>query len=145
LVAIFKNHFNRSSSIKKLIFPFLQECSLLFKSELWQPRNILWKNKRDQMGLTKDSFRNYRKDHASNDAHNIRPSNSRTVRHNNTSPYFSSCIEDFRNFKLQSDLLFILFSSSNFLHSGSFYSHLNNSEFFTSSNMYNNACLFYVT
>lgn len=34
-------------------------------------------------------------------------------------------LNNFRNYKNHNDLLFIIFSSSNFLHDGSFFTHLN--------------------
>lgn len=81
------------------------------------------------MGLTKNDFKKY--SHVHRQTRNSRADVSSTnthIRnhrdHNYINPY---C--DFRNFKLHKDFLYILFSSSNFLHSGSFYTHLEPNDF----------------
>ncbi|PKY41145.1 hypothetical protein RhiirA4_454666 [Rhizophagus irregularis] len=79
---------------------------------------------RSDMGLSKRSFKNYHKDfpRSNNNQAGIIDSTIHTRR--NYENIYVNPYNDFRNFKLHKDFLYILFSSSNFLHSGPFYKHL---------------------
>ncbi|PKC66601.1 hypothetical protein RhiirA1_459506 [Rhizophagus irregularis] len=87
-------------------------------------RSNIWKDWKSANGLTKNDFKNYAKNfhrnnqQTSSDEFMLR----REVRHRTTREYVNSHF-DFRNYKNHTDLLFILFSLSNFLHSGPFYNH----------------------
>lgn len=61
LVGIFRSHFNTMKTIRTLLFPFMQLCSTSFKSNIWKLRNEKWKALRDELNLTKKSFKDYRK------------------------------------------------------------------------------------
>ncbi|CAB4435335.1 unnamed protein product [Rhizophagus irregularis] len=125
LVGIFRSHINTMKQIVNLILPYMQECSILIKLNIWKTRNQKWKLLRDAWGITKKSFTKYREIFSRNQrtaATFNRPitiDNNRDLERGYINPF-----NDFRNFKLDKDFLFILFSSSNFLHSGSFFSHL---------------------
>lgn len=105
-------------------FPFLHDCSNAIKSNIWKVRSNIWKDWKSANGLTKNDFKNYAK--------NFRRNNQQTssdefmprreVRRRTTREYVNPHF-DFRNYKNHTDLLFILFSSLNFLHSGPFYNH----------------------
>lgn len=82
----------------------------------------------------------------------IKKSGTAVIDNNNTyrtkrvhNHIYTNSFNDFRNFKLQKDFLFILFSSSNFLHSGPFFNHLecNDRVYFSSSCNSNNISSFY--
>ncbi|GET64968.1 ribonuclease H-like domain-containing protein [Rhizophagus irregularis DAOM 181602=DAOM 197198] len=94
------------------------------KSNIWKVRSNIWKDWKSANGLTKNDFKNYTKNfhrnnqQTSSDEFMLR----REVRHRTTREYVNSHF-DFRNYKNHTDLLFILFSLSNFLHSGPFYNH----------------------
>ncbi|PKY57390.1 hypothetical protein RhiirA4_478427 [Rhizophagus irregularis] len=132
LVGIFRAHFNSIKTVKRFILPFLHTCSITFKTVIWKLRNEKWKALRDQLGLTKQSFKDYRKNLKTNRNNNneVVPSdfilNPRRYREFG---YINPFNNNFRNFKLEKDFLFILFTSSNFLHSGPFFSHLECTEF----------------
>ncbi|PKY50670.1 hypothetical protein RhiirA4_467264 [Rhizophagus irregularis] len=132
LVGIFRAHFNSIKTIIRFLLPFFYTCSITFKSVIWKSRNEKWKHLCDVLGLTKQSFKDYRKNLKSNRNHNndIRPSDfTLDPRRNREFGYISPFNNNFRNFKLEKDFLFILFTSSNFLHSGPFFSHLECNEF----------------
>ncbi|CAB5095998.1 unnamed protein product [Rhizophagus irregularis] len=108
----------------------MQLCSTSFKSNIWKLRNEKWKALRDELNITKKSFKDYRKNFI-NERRNIGTSsvpNSSNRQHDREYGYINP-FNDFRNFKLDKEFLFILFSSSNFLHSGSFFSHLECNDF----------------
>lgn len=125
LVGIFRSHFNTSKTILRLLLPFMHTCSISFKSVIWQARNSKWKNLRSELGLSKASFKTYYKDFK-----HLGASNNDDIRqedHSNRRARGSTYVNpfnDYRNFKLQKDFLFILFTSSNFLHSGPFFKHV---------------------
>ncbi|PKY62352.1 hypothetical protein RhiirA4_526615, partial [Rhizophagus irregularis] len=60
LLGIFRSHINTMKHIVKLILPYMQECSILIKMNIWTKRNRLWKTLRDAWGITKKSFTKYR-------------------------------------------------------------------------------------
>ncbi|PKC05193.1 hypothetical protein RhiirA5_378822 [Rhizophagus irregularis] len=127
LVGIFRSHFNTIKTITTLLLPFIHHCSMTFKSDLWKLRNEKWKLLRTELGLTKKSFLNYRKNITSDPLviHDITPLDSRrNPRKRKIFTYTNPFCNNFRNFKLEKDFLFILFTSSNFLHSGPFFNHL---------------------
>ncbi|CAB5181195.1 unnamed protein product [Rhizophagus irregularis] len=125
LLGIFRAHINTMKHIVKLIMHYMHQCSILIKINIWKARNQKWKALRDAWGITKKSFTKYRDIFSRNQrtaAALKRPvviDNNRDMERGYINPF-----NDFRNFKLDKDFLFILFSSSNFLHSGSFFSHL---------------------
>jgi hypothetical protein len=130
MVGIFRSHFNKIETINRFILPFLHEASTTFKNNIWKKRNAIWKTVRSDMGLTKASFKNYYKlNRKSNNnlSDSSSSSNLNTQRHVDIG--YINPFNDFRNFKLQKDFLYILFSSSNFLHSGSFFKHLECNDF----------------
>lgn len=91
--------------------------------------NEIWKEKRKDWSLDKKAFTNYRKNHGPN-TDNLGVSHTNGSHNNHDREYgYISPFNDFRNFKLEKEFLFILFSSSNFLHSGSFLSHLKSNDF----------------
>ncbi|PKY17509.1 hypothetical protein RhiirB3_430153 [Rhizophagus irregularis] len=146
MVGIFRSHFNKASIIIQHLLPFVQECSSLFKSNIWKIRNQKWKVIKSAMGLTKLSFKNYHKNFKDFNNPVTDANTSRRIRrvqdHIYTNPH-----NDFRNFKLDKDFLFILFSSSNFLHSGPFFKHLECNDrvtYLTSSNLDNSFPLYNV-
>ncbi|CAB5192257.1 unnamed protein product [Rhizophagus irregularis] len=121
IVGIFRSHFNTQKTILRFLLPFIHRCNIIFKFDIWKKRNEKWKLQRELMGITKASFKDYHK--------NLRDKVTTRTSHNNTRRrerefIYINPFNDFRNFKLQKDFLFILFSSSNFLHSGPFFKHL---------------------
>lgn len=76
------------------------------------------------VNLSKQDFKNYRTgrvpDSFPSSSDTDRPSRDRP---SNTFEYVNPH-HDFRNYKINVDYLYILFSSSNFLHSGPFFNHL---------------------
>ncbi|PKY59297.1 hypothetical protein RhiirA4_481908 [Rhizophagus irregularis] len=137
LLGIFRSHINIMKHIIKIIMPYMQQCSILIKVNIWKARNQKWKLMRDAWGITKRSFTKYQDIFPRNEraaaAFNrmLDIDNNREMERGYINPF-----NDFRNFKLDKDFLFILFSSSNFLHSGSFFSHLD--EVFSLNNVLNN-------
>ncbi|PKY44393.1 hypothetical protein RhiirA4_458686 [Rhizophagus irregularis] len=71
LVGIFRNHFNTSKNMHKHLLPFMHECSITFKNDIWKVRNKRWKNRRSELGLTKRDFINYRKNFPSSSNTNV--------------------------------------------------------------------------
>ncbi|PKY59553.1 hypothetical protein RhiirA4_515610 [Rhizophagus irregularis] len=137
LLGIFRSHINTMKLILKIIMPYMQECSILIKMNIWKARNRKWKLLRDAWGITKSSFTKYREIFSRHQRaaaalnRTLVVDNNREMERGYINPF-----NDFRNFKLDKDFLFILFSSSNFLHSGSFFSHLD--EVFSFNNVVNN-------
>ncbi|PKK71530.1 hypothetical protein RhiirC2_778276 [Rhizophagus irregularis] len=125
LVGIFCLHLKSMKNIIKILFPFIQICSLKFKIEIWKYRNQLWKTTRDAWDINKKSFIKYRETFTSDQRVAVAISRTQNINNNrDLKRGYINPFNDFRNFKLDRDLLFILFSSSNFLHSGAFFSHL---------------------
>ncbi|PKY54819.1 hypothetical protein RhiirA4_473838 [Rhizophagus irregularis] len=60
LLGIFRSHINTMKHIVKVILPYMQECSILIKINIWKKRNQKWKMLRDAWGITKKSFTKYR-------------------------------------------------------------------------------------
>ncbi|PKY59654.1 hypothetical protein RhiirA4_482587 [Rhizophagus irregularis] len=98
----------------------------MFKALIWKKRNEKWKIQRELLGITKKSFTDYHKNFRNNTS--TRSANN-NIRNRNRDFIYINPFNDFRNFKLQKDFLFILFSSSNFLHSGPFFKHLEANDF----------------
>jgi hypothetical protein len=125
LYGIFSIHIIKQKQITALLLPFLHQCSSAFKSNIWKLRSDKWKEWKHLNGLTKHSFKTYSQTFRTCDRTTLVRDEPRARRtrlhrpHIYTNPHW-----DFRNYKNHRDLLFILFSSSNFLHSGPFYSHL---------------------
>ncbi|PKY17728.1 hypothetical protein RhiirB3_430406 [Rhizophagus irregularis] len=141
IVGIFRSHFHSLKSIMKLLLPFIHECSILFKMNIWKKRNEKWKIHRELLGLTKKSFKEYYQTYRHNPS--AQPS-SRNRQRNNREFNYSNPFNSFRNFKLSKDFLYILFSSSNFLHSGPFFTHLKaNDDITYNSPSSIDVCLFY--
>ncbi|PKY33184.1 hypothetical protein RhiirB3_451909 [Rhizophagus irregularis] len=141
IIGIFRSHFNSLKSIIKLLLPFIHECSILFKMNIWKKRNDKWKIQRDLLGLTKKSFKDYHQTYRHNPS--AQPS-SRNRQRNIRDFNYINPFNSFHNFKLSKDFLYILFSSSNFLHSGPFFTHLEaNDEITYNSPLSIDACLFY--
>ncbi|PKY59604.1 hypothetical protein RhiirA4_482478 [Rhizophagus irregularis] len=131
LVGIFRPHINTMKSIITLLMPYMHTCSLLIKTEIWKTRNQLWKIQRDNWGLSKKNFTKYRELYTRSQRA-IAAANRPLIINEHNSIHergYINPFNDFRNFKLDKDFLFILFSSSNFLHSGAFFSHLENVSF----------------
>jgi hypothetical protein len=61
MVGIFRTHLNTIKTTTKLLLPFIHHCSQTFKLDLWKVRNEKWKTLRQELGLTKKSFTDYRK------------------------------------------------------------------------------------
>jgi hypothetical protein len=124
LFAIFQGHFNCRKNLYKHLFEFLQESLIDIKTHVWKLRSQEWKNWKTIHGVTKEDFKKYRQRYKNTS--NLPTSSSlhrrdpRRVR----SAIYINPQNDFRNYKNERDLLFILFSSSNFLHSGPFYDHI---------------------
>ncbi|PKK57645.1 hypothetical protein RhiirC2_797668 [Rhizophagus irregularis] len=94
---------------------------------IWKKCNEKWKFQRDLLGLTKTSFKEYSQNFRNNVSSQSSPRNNRRL-----------------ELKSQKDFLFILFSSSNFLHSGSFFTHLEANDTITyDSPSYTDISLFY--
>jgi hypothetical protein len=111
--------------ILRLLLPFMHTCSVLFKSNIWKSRNSKWKILRSELGLSKSSFKTYYKDFKqSGTPSDTRHDNQTPRRERERDSIYVNPFNDYRNFKLQKDFLFILFTSSNFLHSGPFFKHL---------------------
>ncbi|CAB4433699.1 unnamed protein product [Rhizophagus irregularis] len=114
LVGIFRNHFNTSKNMHKHLLPFMHECSITFKNDIWKVRNKRWKNRRSELGLTKRDFINYRKNFPSSSNTNVVGSvPNRQITRSNEHGYINP-YNEFRNFKQHRDFLYILFSSSKF-------------------------------
>ncbi|PKY57665.1 hypothetical protein RhiirA4_478875 [Rhizophagus irregularis] len=125
LIGILRLHINTMKNIIKIMLPYMQICSIIIKTDLWKVRNQLWKTQRDVWGITKKSFIHYRE--LFTRTQRVSAAISRTSVINNNRDLergYINPFNDFRNFKLDKDYLFILFSSSNFLHSGAFFTHL---------------------
>jgi hypothetical protein len=93
--------------------------------------NERWKILRNELGLTKQSFKDYRKNLIAARNNNVALPSAFTINRQRDREYgyISPFNNNFRNFKLEKDFLFILFSSSNFLHSGPFFNHLECNDF----------------
>ncbi|PKK77326.1 hypothetical protein RhiirC2_771468 [Rhizophagus irregularis] len=118
LVGIFRSHLKSMKNIIKNLFPFIQICSLKFKIDIWKYRNQLWKTTRDAWGLNKKSFVKYREIFTSDQRTAAVFSRTQIINNNrDLERGYINPFNDFRNFKLDKDFFFILFSSSNFLHS----------------------------
>lgn len=126
LYKIFSFHITRQQQIFNVIFPFLQECSQSFKKKLWKFRNEKWKSWRDAKGLTKRSFKIYSQLFGQRNQQHMPDVRTQPRRRKRSSKVhvYSNPQWDFRNYKNHQDFLFILFSSSNFLHGSPFYSHI---------------------
>ncbi|PKK75231.1 hypothetical protein RhiirC2_773865 [Rhizophagus irregularis] len=108
---------------------------------IWKKRNEKWKIQRDLLGLSKKSFKEYHQTFRNNSLSQSSSRNRhRTIRDFN----YVNPFNNFRNFKLSKDFLYILFSSSNFLHSGSFFTHLEANDIINyNSPSSTDICLFY--
>ncbi|PKK76469.1 hypothetical protein RhiirC2_707376 [Rhizophagus irregularis] len=114
LVEIFRSHIKSMKNIIKILFPFTQKY-----------RNQLWKTTRDAWGLNKKAFLKYRELFTSDQRVAAIISRTQVINNNRELERgYINPFNDFQNFKLDKDFLFILFSSSNILHSGAFFSHL---------------------
>jgi ribonuclease HI len=131
LYSIFKAHFSHRKNLEKHLFIFMNECSSTFKSKFWKQRSLLWKAWKADNNITKNDFKNYRRNvrDCSSVFNNTIPTpsvNPRKRRRNEDDFLYVNPQHDFRNYKNTKDLLMILFSSSNFLHSGPFFDHITN-------------------
>ncbi|CAB4436858.1 unnamed protein product [Rhizophagus irregularis] len=128
LVGILRSHMNSTKSINNILMPYMQICSLMIKMDIWKFRNQIWHTRRENWGISKKNFTKYRELYTR--SQRATAATSRTIipineDHNNERERgYINPFNDFRNFKLDKDFLFILFSSSNFLHSGAFFTHL---------------------
>lgn len=125
LYQIFRLHFKTIKPLYSHLLNFMQEAIGLFKSNIWKVRSQAWKEWKLREGITKQDFKNYYTQHRT-------PLRSERRNHEDFTPssqrlktdwVYSNPINNFRNYKNQSDLLFIIFSS-NFLHDGFFFNHL---------------------
>lgn len=121
LVGTFCSHFNKIKTILKFLLSFLQEVGATFKKDTWKIRNAKWKTLHSDMALSKALFKTYYKTfHNSNN--NLSGSSSSNANTRRSYEYgYINLFNDFWNFKLQKEFLYILFSSLNFLHSGTFF------------------------
>ncbi|CAB4403686.1 unnamed protein product [Rhizophagus irregularis] len=128
LVGILRSHMNTMKSINNILMLYMQICSLMIKMDIWKFRNQIWHTRRENWGISKKTFTKYRELYTR--SQRAMAATSRTIipineDHNNERERgYINPFNDFRNFKLDKDFLFILFSSSNFLHSGAFFTHL---------------------
>lgn len=113
-------HCSRQKLAFKVLFAWMKACLDEIKLHVWKPRSSLWKQWKQNHHLTKKDFKDYSKKFS---RHVTLPRPLPRPRSRAPSEYVNP-LADFRNFKLSSDYLFILFTSSNFLHSGTFYNHL---------------------
>ncbi|CAB5196506.1 hypothetical protein RhiirA5_415138 [Rhizophagus irregularis] len=108
---------------------------------IWKKRNEKWKIQRDLLGLTKKLFKDYHQTYRNNP---LSQPSSRNSQRNICDFNYTNPFNSFRNFKLSKDFLYILFSSSNFLHSGPFFTHLEaNVDITYNSPSSTDVCLFY--
>ncbi|PKY23739.1 hypothetical protein RhiirB3_438036 [Rhizophagus irregularis] len=97
---------------------------LQIKLDIWKVRNNIWKTIRSDWGLTKKHFIKYRETFLTELRTLAAVRRTDPPIPNDRERGYINPFNDFRNFKLDKDFLFILFSSSNFLHSGAFFTHL---------------------
>ncbi|UZO02767.1 uncharacterized protein OCT59_021246 [Rhizophagus irregularis] len=102
----------------------MHSCSLQIKLDIWKVRNNIWKTIRSDWGLTKKHFIKYRETFLTELRTLAAVRRTDPPIPNDRERGYINPFNDFRNFKLDKDFLFILFSSSNFLHSGAFFTHL---------------------
>lgn len=103
----------------------MQHTMTLFKTNLWKLRSLKRKAWKIEHNITKLDFTHYRQRHLpSRDltSDDLDSSDTEPPRRRRTPlPFnYTNPQNDFRNYKTDLDYLFFLFSSSNFLHSGSF-------------------------
>ncbi|POG81469.1 hypothetical protein GLOIN_2v1868257 [Rhizophagus irregularis DAOM 181602=DAOM 197198] len=103
--------------ILKFLLPYMHSCSLQIKLDIWKVRNNIWKTIRSDWGLTKKHFIKYRETFLTELRTLAAVRRTDPPIPNDRERGYINPFNDFRNFKLDKDFLFILFSSSNFLHS----------------------------
>ncbi|PKY53935.1 hypothetical protein RhiirA4_472439 [Rhizophagus irregularis] len=90
---------------------------------VWKLRSSTWKTWKLANGITKKQFKLYRQRRTPP----MSPSRRRSARHFRSCEHRNSFTNHLRDYDNRADLMFIILSSSNFLHSGPFFHHIDNS------------------
>jgi hypothetical protein len=124
LVGIFEGHFSNRAEYKKLLLNFIYNLHLDIYKSIWKVRSEKWAELKRSLRINKLSFKAIkRKRQENNDNDTTLPPNSSPQRLRRTRSQFiyRNPFNDHRSYRTNHHQAFIRFTSSNFLHSSTFY------------------------
>jgi hypothetical protein len=127
LVGIFEANFRNRHEYKKLLLDFIYNLHLDIYKSIWKIRSDKWVELKRSLRINKASFKSLKQRRKDN--HNTTPQHNSPFRHTHRTRSeftYRNPYNDHRSYRTNHHQAFIRFTSSNFLHSCTFYQSISN-------------------